>query len=65
MWRMPTKEETEAHLSFIPPPPPQQMEFIGTEDEILAAGWRLAPRELWWTWKGYTVPIFLCPECVK
>lgn len=64
MWHMSAKKETVTHLSAIPPPP-QQTEFIGTEDEMLSAGWRLTPKELWWDWKGYTVPIFLCPECSK
>jgi hypothetical protein len=64
MWRMPTKEEIEIDLSVIPPPP-RQMEFVGTKDEAIAAGWRLAPRELCYSWKGVVYPVFLCPECAK
>jgi hypothetical protein len=60
MWRMPTKDEMENNLSTIPPPKPIT-NFEGTEDEALAAGWRMAPVD----WYGYKIPIYLCPECAN
>lgn len=62
-WRMPTKEEIEH--DFATPPPTQQTEFVGTEDEAWVAGWRLAPREKCFWWRGMYFPLYLCPDCAE
>lgn len=63
-WHMPTKEQIECDLTTTEPPI-QQTEFIGTFAEALADGWRLAPREKRFWWRGIYFPLYLCPVCVE